>query len=87
MEEDIEGEVSTFSDELVLDYQGLYGQRGFLSVFQEYNRDKLGLRRVYAISKVTYYKNEPFIKLEWTKNFNLDSLYYNRCILSLPGII
>ena len=68
VEEDIEGEVSTFSDELVLDYQGLYGQRGFLSVFQEYNRDKLGLRRVYAISKVTYYKNEPFIKLEWTKN-------------------
>ena len=87
VEEDSDGEVSTFGDEVVLDYQGAYGQRAFLSIYQEYNRDKLGLRRVCAISKVIWYKNEPFIKLEWTKNFNLDSVYYTKCILSLPGII
>ena len=87
VEEDSDGEVSTFGDEVALDYQGAYGQRAFLSIYQEYNRDKLGLRRVCAISKVTWYKNEPFIKLEWTKNFNLDSVYYTKCILSLPGII
>ena len=88
VEEDIEGEVSTFGDTLVLDYQGLYdNMRGFLSVYQKYNRERLGLRRMYAIPSVTWYKNEPFIKLTWSKNFNLDSLYYSECFLSLPGII
>ena len=87
IEEDIDGEVSTFSNEVILDYQGAYGQRAFLSIYQEYNRDKLGLRRVTAISRVIWYKYEPYIKLEWSKNFNLDSVYYTKCILSLPGII
>ena len=88
VEEDIEGEVSTFGDTLVLDYQGLYdNMRGFLSVYQKYNRERLGLRRMYAIPSVTWYKNEPFIKLTWSKNFNLDSLYFSECFLSLPGII
>ena len=75
------------SDELVIDYKGIYEQRNFLSVYQEHNRDRLGLRRVYAIGKVTYYKNEPFIKLEWTKRFSMDGLWYAKCILNLPGII
>ena len=75
------------SDEVVLDYQGLYGQRNFLAIYQKYNRDKMGLRRIYSISTVTWYKNEPFIKLHWTKRFSLDGLWYNKCILSLPSII
>ena len=81
-------DVTTFaSGEVVVDYEN-YGQRHFLSIYQQREGDdRLSLRRIHMVKKVTWYENDPFIKVEFTTWRNMETVFYGDSIISLPGII
>ena len=79
------GAVTTAEGEIFIDYLGL-GMRQFLSVYKKSN-DKYSLGRIYYITGVTFYKNEPFIRAKLSTWRSLETIYYGLNHLHLPGII
>ena len=77
--------VTTAEGEHLIDYQGL-GMRQFLSVYRMVN-GQYRLGRIYYITGVTFYKNEPFIRADVSTWKSLDKIYYGLNHLHVPGII
>ena len=80
------GAVTTAEGEHLIDYQGL-GMRQFLSVYTKENDGTYSLGRIYYITGLTFYKNEPFIQAKLSTWKSLKTIYYGLNHLHLPGII
>ena len=87
LEADIEATTAESAEELVLKYDEDYGMRNSLSFYQTYNHDRMSLRRVYLAKTVTWFLNEPFIKVNYSGMRSPGMVYYSFVWISFPGVI